>query len=77
MINCYNGRCHIEGDAGQILLNYLQITDELLTLDPELVIEVFAARTDILESKLTEADAKKMFAYKYVLAQAPYKEEKQ
>lgn len=56
MITCDNGDMSIRGTMLEVTLNYMQITDELLRVTPEVVIGMLDARSDIVEKKLQTID---------------------
>ena len=62
MINCDNGKIGIEGDVAELVLNYLQITDELLNLQPEIVLSVFYKRKTALDLALNKSNSKALQA---------------
>ena len=76
MINCHNGLCSIDGSAFDIAMNYLQITDQLLSLAPEIVIETWHQRNEILCDKVRNSDDNMLIILSKCMSTIEYKEDK-
>lgn len=56
MIKSNHGECLIEGRGGDVLLELNHIFHTMLTDDPELLIAVTTAWSDVMETKIVDSD---------------------
>lgn len=74
MIKSNNGDLIIGGTLLDVTINYMQITDELLRVTPEIVVAAFDARSDIIEKKLPNIDPEHLAAARDVTKRIRFKE---
>ncbi len=67
MINCDDGSIKITGQADDITVNYLQITDTLIEFQPEIAVAVICKSIPTLNKVITKCDVDKLRVCDYII----------